>query len=139
VKLNHSIGLDAAESELDPQNPNPRGAHDREKEINPLDEIVRAFNERWFQGWSATPEEQRVRLFSFADAMKSHKDYEDKYKNNPDPHNQKLAFEKIAKEIMLQRRKEDLDFYKLFANDDAFKTSFMQSIMHLCGTMSETA
>lgn len=137
TRLNHSIGLDEAEAELDPQNPNPRGAHGTEKELNPLDEIVRTFNERWFQGWSATPEEQRVRLFSFADAMKAHQDYEEKYKNNPDPHNQKLAFEKIAKEIMLQRRKEDLDFYKLFANDDAFKASFMQSMMHLCGTMSE--
>lgn len=134
TRLNHSIGLDEAETELDPQNPNPRGAHGEEKELNPLDEIVRVFNERWFQGWSATPEEQRVRLFSFADAMKAHKDFDEKYKNNPDPHNQKLAFEKIAKEIMLQRRKEDLEFYKLFANDDAFKASFMQSMQHILGS-----
>ena len=131
VKLNHAIGLDEAETELDPQNPNPRGAHDGEKELNPLDEIVKTFNERWFQGWSATPEEQRVRLFSMAESIKAHPDYDDKYKNNPDPHNQHLAFEKLFKEIMLQRRKDDLEFYKLFAGDEAFKASLMQSMQRM--------
>jgi hypothetical protein len=29
---------------------------------DPLDEIIKAFNERWFQGWEATPEEQRVKF-----------------------------------------------------------------------------
>jgi len=131
VKLNHAIGLDESETELDPQNPNPRGAHDGEKELNLLDEIVRTFNERWFQGWSATPEEQRVRLLSMAESIKAHPDYDDKYKNNPDPHNQHLAFEKLFKDIMLQRRKDDLEFYKLFAGDDAFKVSLMQSMQRM--------
>jgi type I restriction enzyme R subunit len=27
VKLNANIGLDSSETELEPQNPNPRGAH----------------------------------------------------------------------------------------------------------------
>ena len=131
VKLNHAIGLDESDTELDPQNPNPRGTHGGEKELNPLDEIVRTFNERWFQGWSATPEEQRVRLLSMAESIKAHPDYDEKYKNNPDPHNQHLAFEKLFKEIMLQRRKDDLEFYKLFAGDDAFKSSLMQSMQHI--------
>lgn len=131
VKLNHAIGLDDSETELEPQNPNPRGAHGGEKELNPLDEIVRAFNERWFQGWSATPEEQRIRLLSMADSIKSHPDFQNKYKDNPDPHNQNLAFEKLFKEIMLQRRKDDLEFYKLFASDDAFKSALMQSMQRI--------
>lgn len=138
VKLNQSIGLDESESELEPQNPNPRGAHGGEKELNLLDEIVRTFNERWFQGWSITSEEQRVVMFSVADSMKAHPDYEEKYKNNLDPHNQKLSFEKIAKEVMLQRRKENLEFYKMFANDEAFKVAFMQSMQHICESMSQT-
>lgn len=131
VRLNHSIGLDASETELEPQNPNPRGAHGGERELNPLDEIVQTFNERWFQGWSATPEEQRVRLLSMAESIKAHPDFEEKCKNNPDPHNQNLAFEKLFKEIMLQRRKDDLEFYKLFAGDEAFKTSLMQSMQRI--------
>jgi type I restriction enzyme R subunit len=131
VKLNHAIALDDAASELDPQNPNPRGAHDTESEADPLDEIIRTFNERWFQGWSATPEEQRVRLLSMAESIKSHPDFHDKYQNEHDPHNQHLAFEKLFKEVMLQRRKDDLEFYKLFAGDVAFKTSLMQSMQRM--------
>ncbi|MEQ1560029.1 MAG: type I restriction endonuclease subunit R [Methyloglobulus sp.] len=131
VRLNHSIGLDSAETELDPQNPNPRGAHGGGRELNPLDEIVRTFNERWFQGWSATPDEQRVRLLSMAESIKTHPDFQNKYKNNPDPHNQHLAFEKLFKDIMLQRRKDDLEFYKLFAGDAAFKASLMHSMQRM--------
>ena len=128
IKLNQTIVLDATASALDPQNPNPRGAHDTGKESDPLDEIIRTFNERWFQGWSATPEEQKVKFVNIANSIKQHPDFELKYKNNTDPHNRELAFEKILKEIMLQRRKEELELYKLFASDAAFKTSWMQSM-----------
>ena len=131
VKLGYSIGLDSEATELDPQNPNPRGAHGTDRETNPLDEIVSTFNERWFQGWSATPEEQRIKFVNIAESVKAHPDYENKYKNNADPHNRELAFEKILKEIMLQRRKDELELYKLFAGDDAFKSSWKQSIQRI--------
>ena len=49
TKLNYSIKLDDEETELDPQNPNPRGTHGEDKEKDPIDEIIRVFNERWFQ------------------------------------------------------------------------------------------
>lgn len=131
VKLNHSIKLSDAEAELDPQNPNPRSAHGADKETDPLDEIIRTFNERWFQGWSATPEEQRIRILSMRDAMKNHPEFQSKYVDNVDPHNKELAFEKMFKEIMLQKRKDDLEFYKLWAGDLAFKTSLMNSMREL--------
>ncbi|MCK9562639.1 MAG: DEAD/DEAH box helicase family protein [Bacteroidales bacterium] len=35
TKLNHAIGLDDSEAELDPQNPNPRGAHGGDEEKDP--------------------------------------------------------------------------------------------------------
>ncbi len=132
VKLNHAIGLDDSETEVDPQNPNPRSAH-AEDEKDPLDDIIRAFNERWFQGWSATPEEQRVKFINIADSIKAHKDFELKYRDNPDPHNRKLAFEKILKEVMLARRKDELELYKLFATDTAFKASWEESLQRLVG------
>jgi type I restriction enzyme R subunit len=128
VKLNHAINLSDDEAVLDPQNPNPRGAHGGDKEKDPLDEIIKSFNERWFQGWSATPEEQRVRLLSMREAMKKHPDFQTKYLENSDPHHQELAFEKMFKEIMLQKRKDDLEFYKLITSDHAFKTSLMNSV-----------
>ena len=133
IKLNHAITLDAAESELDPQNPNPRSGHDGLGETEPLDEIIRNFNERWFQGWSATPEEQKVRFVNIAESVKRHSDFAPKYQNNLDPHSRELAFDKILKEIMLQRRKEDLELYKLFASDNAFKTSWTHSMQQVVG------
>lgn len=128
VKLNHAIGLDASETELEPQNPNPRGAHDTDEQRDPLDEIVRSFNERWFQGWSATPEEQRVKFVNIAASIKAHPDFAEKYANNPDPHNRELAFEKMLKDVMLSRRKDELELYKLFANDAAFKASWQHGL-----------
>ncbi|MEL1218807.1 type I restriction endonuclease subunit R [Aeromonas hydrophila] len=133
VKLNHAITLDDEESELEPQNPNPRGAHGTEKETDPLDEIIKSFNEKWFQGWSSTPEEQRVKFVNILDSVKKHPDFESKYQSNTDPINRELAFEKIMKEVMLARRKDELELYKLFANDPAFKASWMQSAQRMMG------
>ena len=137
VKLNHTIGLDESETEVDPQNPNPRGAHSEDKK-DLLDDIIRTFNERWFQGWSATPEEQRVKFINIADSIKSHPDFEKKYQSNPDPHNRRLAFEQMLEEIMLKRRKDELEIYKLFANDPAFKASWQQSMERLVGQSGDT-
>ena len=131
TRLNHEIGLDASESELTPQNPNPRGNRDGDPETDPLDDIIRSFNERWFQGWSATPEEQRVKFLNIAASIKAHKDFAEKYQDNPDPQNRDLAFEKMLREVMLMRRKDELELYKLFANDPAFKASWQQSLERL--------
>ena len=83
TKLKHNIGLDDSETELDPQNANPRGSHIGEPQFDPLEEIIQNFNERWFQGWSATPEEQRVKFVNIADSVKNHPDYKEKYEDNP--------------------------------------------------------
>lgn len=127
VKLNQTIGLDDSHTALDPQNPNPRGAHG-EEDRNPLDDIIRDFNERWFQGWSVTPEEQRVKFVNIAGSIKAHPDFEDKYQNESDPHHRELAFKKVLDEVMLKRRKEELELYKLFAKDPSFKASWTASL-----------
>lgn len=128
TKLNHGVELDASAMELEPQNPNPRGYRDGDPEKDPLEVIIQAFNERWFQGWSATPEEQRVKFINVVESIRSHPDYAKKYEENPDPYNRDLALEKILQDVMLKRRKEELEFYKLFANDPAFKIALSQSI-----------
>lgn len=133
VKLGHNIGLDDSETEVDPQNPNPRGAHGNEKEEDPLDDIIRQFNERWFQGWSATPEEQRVKLVNIADSIKAHPDFSEKYKNNPDTTNREIAFARIFEEVMLKNRKNELELYKLLAHDEAFKSAMQQSLQRVVG------
>ena len=128
TKLNHEIGLDATDTELTPQNPNPRGNHDGDPKTDPLDEIIRSFNERWFQGWSATPEEQRVKFVNIVNSIRAHPDYTAKYEDNADPYNRGLALEKILQDVMLKRRKDELELYKLFASDPAFKAAWSQNI-----------
>ncbi|CSA88034.1 type I restriction-modification system restriction subunit R [Vibrio cholerae] len=39
----------------------------------------------------------------------------------------------MLKEIMLQRRKDELELYKLFAQDPAFKASWTQSMQRMVG------
>jgi len=127
IKLNEAIGLDASPTELDPQNPNPRGYSEGELEDDPLEDIIRNFNERWFQGWSATPEEQRIKFVNIVESIKTHPDYDKKYKENSDPHTKEIAFEKILQEVMLKRRKDELELYKLFAADPSFKAAWTES------------
>ena len=137
TKLSNAIGLDATEAEVDPQNPNPRGYRGDEPQRDPLEEIVQAFNERWFQGWSATPEEQRVKFLNIVDSVRAHPDFDEKFDTNPDPHTRNLAFEKIMKEVMLKRRKEELELYKLHAQDEAFKKALYQSVQQVLGQSVE--
>jgi len=131
VKLNSSIGLDASETELDPQNPNPRGAHDGDADVDPLDLIIRSFNERWFQGWDATPEEQRVRFVNLAAKMKSHPDFKEKYSENPDAQNRDIAFRKIFDDVMSQQRKSELELYRLVSKDDSFKIAMQDTLRRM--------
>ncbi len=131
VKLNISIGLDDSETEIDPLNPNPRGTHGGEEETDPLDVIINSFNERWFQGWDATPEEQRVRFINMAQKMKEHPDFKSKYVDNPDTHTRDLAYVKIFDDVMNKQRRSELELYKRVSQDDIFKSAFQDTVKRL--------
>lgn len=131
VKLNESIGLDDSESEVDPQNPNPRGAHGSEEEKDPLDIIINSFNERWFQGWEATPEDQRVKFVGLTKSIQAHPDFQPKVVENQDEQNKDLAFKKILDEVMSKQRKQELDLYRLYAKDDSFYRAFFETMKRM--------
>ena len=131
VRLNESIGLDDSDSTVDPQNPNPRGAHGSEEERDPLDLIVKSFNEKWFQNWEVTPEDQRVKFVSLTKSIQAHPDFQPKVLENQDQQNKELAFQKILDEVMSKQRKQELDLYRLYAKDDAFKTAFFDTMKRL--------
>lgn len=133
VKLNQSIILDESETELDPQNPNPRGAHGNDKEEDPLDLIINSFNERWFQGWEATPEDQRIKFVTLGKYIQAHPDYQTKVADNRDVLNRDLAFKKILDEVMSKQRKSELDLYRLYAKDDAFYQAFLDTMKRMVG------
>src|SRR5690606_26895515 len=134
TKLNYTIGLDDSKTEVDPQNPNPRGAHGNEEEKDPLDEIIRSFNERWFQGWEATPEDQRIKFISLKKHIEAHPDLQSKVAENPDVQNRDIAFNKILEEVMHKQRKQEMDLYRLYANDDSFKRAFFGTMKRLVDT-----
>jgi len=133
VKLNTTIDLDATKTEVDPQNPNPRGAHGGTEEKDPLDLIIRSFNERWFQGWDATPDEQRVKFVNIAQKLRSHPDFKKKYADNPDSQNADIAFRQMFDEVMSKERKNELDLYRLIAKDDAFRVAMLETLKRVLG------
>ena len=135
VRLNTSIELDESQAELDPQNANPRGVHGVDEEKDPLDEIIKNFNEKWFQGWEATPEEQRVKFVHLMEKVKTHNDYKSKFEENHDEHTRRLALMKILSEVMNKERKKELELYKLFAGDEAFRTGMLDSLERVLTTI----
>jgi len=133
VKLNQTIVLDESETELDPQNPNPRGAHGKDEEEDPLDLIINSFNERWYQGWEATPEDQRIKFVTLSKQIQAHPDYLAKVAGNNDVANRDLAFKKILDDVMSKQRKNELDLYRLYAKDDAFYQAFLDTMKRMTG------
>src|SRR5690554_1316855 len=131
VKLNQSIGLDDSETEVDPQNPNPRGVHGQGEDEDPLDLIINSFNERWFQGWEATPDDQRVKFISLTKSIQAHPDFQSKVAENSDAQNKDLAFKKILDDVMSKQRKQELDLYRLYAKDEAFYQAFFDTMKRM--------
>ncbi|WP_028376160.1 type I restriction endonuclease subunit R [Leeuwenhoekiella sp. MAR_2009_132] len=120
TKVNEAIVLDDGESELDPQKATPRGAHGSTEEKDELNEIIKSFNERWFQGWDSTPDEQRIKLLTLSKSIEAHPDYELKYLNNPDTQNKELALHRMFKDVLNKQRKQDMELYRLTAKDESF-------------------
>ena len=130
-RLNVKVGLDASETEVEPQNPNLRGYRAGGGQKDPLDEIIRNFNERHFAGWEATPEEQRVKFINIAKHVVGHADYKAQVEDNPDSQNRQLALEKLIQGAIGMERKRELDLYKRYASDPDFKRAFDASISRL--------
>jgi len=130
-RLGVKIDLDDAPGVLDPQNPNLRGAHPEPEDKDPLDEIVRAFNERHFAGWEATPEEQRVKFINIASRVMKHSDYQAQVEGNPDTQNRQLALERLIQLAISSERRKELDLYKRYSSDPDFKSAFDASIARL--------
>jgi len=98
---------------------------------DPLDLIIKSFNERWFQGWDATPEEQRVKFVTIAQGIRAHPDYELKYAQNPDAQNRDIAFLKIFDDVMAKQRKTELELYRMISKDDAFKIAMQDTLKRM--------
>ena len=133
--LGSKITLDEKEAVIDPSNPNVIGVH-TEAKTNNLDKIIADFNERWFKSWHITPEEQRMKFINLAQRIYDHPDFQQKYLTTKDEQHRNLEFEKLVKDIIVEDRKKEIDFYKLFIQDEAFQLAFLSNLRQVVDTKS---
>ena len=131
VNLNYAIALESTESQIDPQNSNLRGYRGDASQSDPLSDIIATFNNRFFSGWDATPQEQRVKFINIAQHVINNPNYQTQVIDNQDEQNRRIALEKLIQQAVSQERKRELDLYKRYASDPDFKRTFDASIMQL--------
>ena len=130
--LNEPIALDASEATIDPLKPvmvNAGGGDEEPKD--PLDEILKEFNERWFKGWNATPEDQKTKLICVAKAVSEDDDYKTLVVGNPDQQAVDALMVQIIDRIMRQKRKGDQSLYKEYQQNEGFKVNFRDVVMRM--------
>ena len=127
VKLNERIVLDDTETVVAPQNPNQRG-YRGEDDKDPLDVIVDNFNERHFGSWDATPEEKRVKFEGIVRLVEANPAYAAQVLNNNDEQNSRIALEVLIKQAVTVQRRQELDLYKLYVQDEDFRRTFQGTI-----------
>ena len=136
VRLNEAIALADSTSELDPQNPNPRGYRGDEPQQDPLDEIIATFNDRFFSGWDATPQEQRVKFLNIARHVIQNPNFQAQVVNNQDEQNRRIAMQEFIQQAINKERRRELDLYQRYASDPEFKRAFDASVMNLITRMN---
>ena len=131
TQLNYTIQLDDEESQLDPTTPRPRSAHTQEKELDPLDEIIREFNERWFKALDISEQEGLEKIVTIRKNVEQHPDFRDKVLNNKDPQNREIALSKILKDVMTKQQHIDLKLLKAFIEDENFRQFLLNSMKQM--------
>lgn len=116
---NQHIELDPEEATLDPLKATMVNAGGETNE-DPLDVIIKEFNEKYFKGWNATPAEQKAKLVILAKQVVEDEDYQ-LIQGNPD----QQAVNKLLADILARKvrcmRKGDKEFYKGFKDSDSFQ------------------
>ena len=130
--LNETITLDAGDATVDPLKPTMVNAGPTEGPvINPLDEIIREFNEHWFKGWEATPEDQKAKLVSITKAVAEDQDYNELVVGNPDQQAVEDAMATIIDRVVRNKRRGDMSLYREYQQNETFKASFRALITRM--------
>lgn len=129
--LNETIGLDAGEATIDPNKPVMVNAGGEDEDKDPLDKILAEFNERWFKGWEAAPEDQKAKLLSISKAVTENEDYQNLVVGNPDQQAVDDLMAKIIDGIIRQKRKGDMSLYKEYQQNEGFKVNFRDLIIRM--------
>ena len=133
--LNESITLDAGEASMDPLKQKMVSAGGEDVTKDPLDEILKEFNNRWFKGWDATPDDQKMKLVSVAQAVAADDDYQKLVVGNPDQQAVNTVMIEIIDRIIRQKRKGDNSLYKEYQQNESFKADFRNIVMTMLGNL----
>ena len=133
--LNETITLDAGEATIDPLKPKMVSAGGEEMTKDPLDEILKEFNQRWFTGWDAAPDDQKMKFVSVARAVAEDDDYKSLVVGNPDQQAVDALMIEIIDRIMRQKRKGDNSFYKEYHQNESFKAGFRTVVMKMLSNL----
>ena len=126
--LNERIELDADDTTIDPSASGMAGATSEDDRKDPLDEILLAFNEA-FKGWTATPEEQKVKLISIAKAVHDNEDYRTMVMGNPDVNAAKAKLYEIIGEVMRRNHRNDQSLYREYQKDKSSLNNIVSSML----------
>ena len=129
--LNEAITLDAGETTIDPLKPTMVNAGSEVEVKDPLDVILQEFNNRWFNGWDATPDDQKMKLVSVAQAVAADEDYQTLVVGNPDQQAVDALMVTIIDRIMRKKRKGDNSLYKEYQQNEGFKADFRSVITRM--------
>ena len=109
-------------------------AGSQEEEKDPLDKIVKEFNEHWFKGWDATPEAQKAKVVIIAKAVTADKDYQQLVVGNPNEQAVNELMADIIKRAVLRQRKADQSLYSQYRDNGDFKAGFNAMIRRIIAT-----
>lgn len=118
---------------FEPSNSTVHGVHDDDSEKDNLDNIIKAFNERHFDGWGDTPEERKIKFVAVAEKVKQHPDFASKYMATLDPVHRQSIFADIVKDVMRDRREQEMNVYRQFIKDGAFQNALIQNLVRAVG------
>ena len=134
--LNETIQLDPGESTIDPLKPEMVNAGGGEEAVKDyLDRIIEEFNDHWFKGWDATPEDQKEKLVNITRAVANDEDYKTLVIGNPDQQAVDAAMAMIIDRIIRQKRKGDMSLYREYQQNDAFKAGFRDLITRMLSNL----
>ena len=136
--LNETVVLDAGETTVDPNKAVMVNAGNNEEEgKDHLDLILEEFNNRWFRGWDATPDEQKAKFVNVAKAVANDKDYQELVVGNPDQQAVEKAMASIIDKAVRNMRRSDMSLYKSYQQDEGFKDDFRSVVARMLGETFE--
>ncbi|MDD6896518.1 MAG: DEAD/DEAH box helicase family protein [Prevotellaceae bacterium] len=128
--LNERIELDSEETTIDPSAAAMAGASSEDQSRDPLDEILKEFNEN-FKGFEGSPDEQKAILLNITKKVHDDAQYQELIVGNPNTEAAREFQNKIIDRVMRQTRKNQESIYRGYQSN---KEMFYNMIGNMLGS-----